>query len=258
MECPKCRMVQPNGGTECPRCGIVFEKYSARHRSFPERPAATDNDRGTVKTQDAPERDAAFLRNLLFSVDPDPNLLYVIGRVVVFLILVVWGLNFMLQPIGSGYAGRSFMHLINLPFHEAGHVLFRPFGQFIMMTGGSLMQVLVPLICLLAFLLRTRDTFAASVALWWLGESLIDLAPYINDARALKMILLGGVTGRDVQDYHDWEFILRKLGMLEYDHALAYTAKIIGSLLMLCTFVWGGFLLYRQIRNSLSSPGPGS
>jgi hypothetical protein len=251
-------MVQPDGGTECPRCGIVFEKYASRHRSFTERPAATDNSRDTVKTEDSPERDAASLRNLLFSVDPDPNLLYVIGRVVVFLILVGWGLKFMVQPITGGYAGRSFMHMVNLPFHEAGHVLFRPFGQFIMMTGGSLMQVLVPFVCLLVFLFRTRDTFAASVALWWMGESLIDLAPYINDARALKMILLGGVTGRDVQDYHDWEFILRKLGMLEYDHALAYAAKTIGSLFMLCTFAWGGFLLYRQIRNSLSSPGPGS
>jgi hypothetical protein len=31
-----------------------------------------------------------------------------------------------------GLAG-SFLHLINLVFHEAGHVLFAPFGSFMMM-----------------------------------------------------------------------------------------------------------------------------
>jgi len=56
------------------------------------------------------------------------------------------------------------------------------------------------------------------------------------------------------EKYHDWEFILRKLGLLEYDHALALAAQATGILLMLCTFAWGGFLLYRQIRNAFSSP----
>ncbi len=78
---------------------------------------------------------------------------------------------------------------------------------------------------------------------------MMDLAPYINDARELKLILLGGVTGRDVGDYHDWEFILREMGLLEYDHVLAKTAYSIGTLLMICTFVWGAFLLYKQFRN---------
>lgn len=111
------------------------------------------------------------------------------------------------------------------------------------------MQLLVPLVCLLSFLIKTRDAFAASVALWWLGESLMDLAPYINDARDLKLMLLGGVTGREVEDYHDWEFILRKLGLLECDHALANSAHVFGALFMTTTFISGGFLLYKQFRN---------
>jgi hypothetical protein len=32
--------------------------------------------------------------------------------------------------------------VINLPFHEAGHILFSPFGDFLMTLGGSLTQVL--------------------------------------------------------------------------------------------------------------------
>ena len=141
------------------------------------------------------------------------------------------------------------MHLINLPFHEAGHILFRMFGQFMMTAGGSVTQLLVPLICLLTFILKARDTFGASVSLWWMGESLIDLAPYINDARDLKLMLLGGVSGKDVDDYHDWEFILRKLGLLEYDHLLAKTSHVLGALLMICAVSWGGFLLAKQFRS---------
>ncbi len=189
-------------------------------------------------------------------MNPDGNALYVLGRAVLFLLVLAWGLKFIFAPMTGGYAGRSFMHLVNLPFHEAGHVLFRPFGQFMMMAGGSLMQVLVPVICFFAFLFKTRDTFAASVALWWSGESLIDLAPYINDARELKMMLLGGVTGRDVDDYHDWEFILRRLGLLEYDHALALIAQATGILLLVCALAWGGWLLYRQVRNAFFAPDP--
>ncbi len=77
----------------------------------------------------------------------------------------------------------------------------------------------------------------------------MDIAPYINDARALKLMLLGGVTGKEVDDFHDWEFILRKLGLLEYDHFLAVAAHITGIALMLCAFAWGGFLLFKQVRN---------
>jgi hypothetical protein len=192
---------------------------------------------------------ASFLKGLFLFVKPEINAFHFAGRVLFFFIIILWGLKFIFTPMESNYAGGSFMHLINLPFHEAGHLIFSPFGRFIGMLGGSLMQLLVPLICLFSFLIKTRDTFAASVSLWWLGESMMDLAPYINDARDLKLILLGGVTGRDVDDYHDWEFILRNLGLLQYDHVLASTAYFIGTLLMICTFLWGGFLLYRQFRN---------
>jgi hypothetical protein len=63
------------------------------------------------------------------------------------------------------------------------------------------------------------------------------------------LILLGGVAGRDVDDYHDWEYILHESGLLQYDHALAKTAHIIGIVLMIAAFAWGGSLLYKQFRN---------
>jgi hypothetical protein len=186
---------------------------------------------------------------VFFHADAEINVFYLIGRALVLLLIIVWGLKYIFSSLESNYSGSSFMHLINLPFHEAGHVIFRIFGQFMMTLGGSLTQCVVPLICLLTFLMKTRDPFAASISLWWLGENLIDLAPYINDARALKLMLLGGVTGRDVDDYHDWEFILRKLGLLEYDHLLAKAAHMVGAFMMICAFIWGAGVLLTQYRN---------
>ena len=249
MECPKCKFKQPEGRTECLKCGIIFDKYISKQKRHSNVISDTaSSEAGTDEETDSVSR-SSFFRELFLNVKPEDGYFSFAGRCFLYLVLVVWGLKFIFTPMESNYTGDSFMHLINLPFHEAGHIFFRIFGRFTAVLGGSLMQLLVPLVCLLTLLFKTRDTFGASVSLWWMGESMMDLAPYINDARDLKLLLLGGVTGRDVDDYHDWEFILRELGLLRYDHLLAKTAYFFGTVLMLVTFVWGGFLLYRQFKN---------
>jgi len=252
MRCPKCNFDQPDSGIECLKCRIVFAKYLSIQNQASDKSAVIPQLDSPNEVNHHSSRIRAHLKNLLFHINPEIGIYHLIGRVIVLLVIIVWGLKFIFSSIESNYSGISFMHLINLPFHEAGHILFRIFGQFMMTLGGSLTQCLVPLICLLAFLVKTRDPFAASVSLWWLGENLIDLAPYINDARALKLMLLGGVTGRDVEDYHDWEFILRKIGLLEYDHLIAKTAHVIGALFMICALLWGGSVLLSQYRNRYS------
>src|SRR5207247_9936208 len=102
--------------------------------------------------------------------------------------------------------------------------------------GGSLTQLLVPLLCAGAFLWQTRDRFGAAIALWWAGESLIDVAPYINDARALQLVLLGGRTGAHV-DGHDWEYLLNAIGLRPRDHAIASTVHAIGTLTMVAALL---------------------
>jgi hypothetical protein len=116
--------------------------------------------------------------------------------------------------------------------------------------GGTLGQLLIPLICLLVLLIKSRDPFGASVTLWWLGESLLDIAPYINDARRQELLLLGGVTGKEADyGYHDWEYILREAGLLRYDHLLAHLADKLGALLMLASLAWAGYILSRQYQS---------
>jgi hypothetical protein len=250
MNCPKCNFNQPEGNTECAGCGIVFNKYYAHQEPLLKDDHAVTSSvkEDTVKKSPAPDK-IHILKELFLYVKPEINPFYFGGRVLFFLVILIWGWKFIFTPMGSNYTGMSFMHMINLPFHEAGHIIFRPFGEFVSVLGGSMGQLLIPLICFLTFIIKTRDTFAASVSIWWLGESFMDLAPYINDARDLRLILLGGVTGRDVPGYHDWEYILIRLGWLEYDHTLAGMAYAAGIILMMLSFIWGGYLLFKQYKN---------
>ena len=172
------------------------------------------------------------------------------GRVVVFLVILVWGVKFMSSSIESNYAGKSFLHLINLPFHEAGHIIFRLFGSFMASLGGSLFQLLMPLICLATLLLKTRDAFGASVCLWWFGQNFFDLAPYINDARSGTLPLLGGNFGHSSPyGFHDWEYLLTESHLLQYDHFIARLAVTFGWVMMLLAFLWGGYVLFLQYRS---------
>ncbi|RLE18297.1 MAG: zinc ribbon domain-containing protein [Acidobacteria bacterium] len=246
--CPKCGLEQDGANTECIRCGVIFEKY----RAIPGR------SRGDASPSAGPEGrffSRENIKNLLFHVNREEGRAYLYSKGVLLLILFFWGFRFILAPIESNVTGNSFLHLINLPFHEAGHVVFRPFGRLITSMGGSLGQLLVPLICCLVLLIKTRDPFGGAVTFWWFGENFLDLAPYINDARSLALPLIGGNTGRTAPyGFHDWQFILTETGLLNYDHVLARGAWLVGTLVMLCAVFWGAFLLVRQFRSVKQLP----
>lgn len=166
------------------------------------------------------------------------------GVLLLALLWISWPLIF--SPIDywqGNAAARSFLHNINLPFHEFGHILFRPFGQFMHSLGGSLGQLLMPIICFYVLLWRTRDAFGAAVCLWWLGENFLDLVAYINDAKALTMPLMGGNEGRSSPyGFHDWEYILTESGSIHHAADFARIVHFLGSMLMIGALIWLIFL----------------
>ncbi len=241
MKCPKCGAEQPSD-TICERCGIVFEKYYKYHPRPGEAPLPVVHLRRT-------EADQQGISALLLPSPQKGDWPALIARTLLLVILTIWGLRLALSSVASNAVGESFLHLVNLPFHEFGHILFRPFGAFMTSLGGTLGQLLMPLICFSVLLISTRDPFGAAVALWWFGENLLDIAPYINDARAGQLPLLGGNTGHSSPyGFHDWEYILNESGLLHLDHALARTSHLLGALIMLSALVWGALLLYRHYR----------
>ena len=159
------------------------------------------------------------------------------------LLLSWWTVEFLARPMRQDVVGSSFLHLISIPFHEAGHLIFAPFGDLMTSLGGSLMQVLVPVVCGVAFLTTSPNPFGAAVMAWWAGENLIDVAMYIDDARSLSLVLLGGQTGAEVEG-HDWEHILQRLGLLHRDHQIAWTAHVAGAVIMIAAIVYGATLAF--------------
>jgi hypothetical protein len=100
----------------------------------------------------------------------------------------------------------AFVHLIDLVFHEAGHVIFGFLGQFMGVLGGSLNQMLIPAVCT-GYFLRQGRRAAAAVTLFWTGESLADVAIYVADGRDMALPLLAeGLV-------HDWNWILSQLSL---------------------------------------------
>jgi hypothetical protein len=243
MICPKCAYEQGDGTGECRRCGVIFAKV---HGDVDELYIPN-----AIQTSRTPSEAATQVNDKgekLLAVSADENRITLAGRAIIYIILLVWGGRLATSTIESNYVGESFLHLINLPFHEAGHIFFSPLGSFLQYLGGTLGQWLVPFIVLCAFLLK-GNPFGATVGLWWLGESFMDIAPYMNDARAGQLVLLGGVTGSEVEDYHDWEIILTKLGWLNYDHLIAKISFTLGVVLMLLSLVWGSLILLKQYKS---------
>jgi hypothetical protein len=186
--------------------------------------------------------EAPWLERLL-EPPGDSGILGIWLRAAFLAMLLSWTLAFLRRGMDAGYLMASFLHLVHLPFHEAGHVLLSPFGRFVSVLGGSAFQVAVPLACGAAFLLKNRDPYAAAVTLWW-GQSLMDLAPYVADARALRLPLLGGRTGAEVEG-HDWEYLLTALGLLEHDVVIGKLAFALGALTALGALGWGAAVLWR-------------
>ena len=171
------------------------------------------------------------------------------GVGLVVLIFLAWKVLAQGLSFRGGDDVLSFIHGIDLVFHEAGHVIFGFFGEFIAVVGGSLMQVLIPVIATAAFL-RTRQWASAAVTLFWTGQSVTDVAIYAADGRARALPLLAeGLI-------HDWHYILGRLGLLQSAEAVGRLIFVLGALTMLAALALLGLDALRCWNAPASSAEP--
>jgi hypothetical protein len=122
----------------------------------------------------------------------------------------------------------SFLDLVDLPIHETGHLLFRPFGEFMMVAGGSILQVVFPAVFVGYFVWHFKY-YSAAITLFWVGQSIINVYIYAADAEVMQIVLLGGLTGSE-GSFHDWNFMLDRLGLLESTKTISGIIRAVGTL----------------------------
>ena len=82
----------------------------------------------------------------------------------------------------------SFLDNVDLPIHETGHLLFRPFGEFMMVAGGSLFQVIFPIV-FVGYFIWQRSFYSAAIVALWVGQSILNVWVYASDAVVMQLVL---------------------------------------------------------------------
>ncbi len=132
-----------------------------------------------------------------------------------------------------------FVHLILLYIHEAGHLFFSVFGKTIGILGGSLNQILAPLVW---FIVAKREASSlSSVALFFTGVSVVDVSIYVKDAELLLLPLIGGLS----KAHHDWRNLLGGWGIIEWSFT-------IGEIMFWSGMLLAGVGLYGGIKNAIT------
>lgn len=154
--------------------------------------------------------------------------------------------SFYFFSVAGTPADWHFLDNIDLIIHEAGHVVFLPFGQFLDILGGSLFQILVPAVFVGYFALKNQ-WYAAFLLLFWVGENLINVSVYAGDSIVMQLPMLGGDSG-----IHDWNYVLTALGILRFTPVVASVIYMLGIFTILSAAVGSLFFANENLLRMLN------
>ena len=136
----------------------------------------------------------------------------------------------------------SFLDLVDLPIHETGHLLFRLFGEFMGIAGGSLFQVILPAVFVGYFVWR-EQYYSAAIVLFWVGQSILNVWVYAADAVVMRLVLTSGFTGSE-GSFHDWNYMLTQTGLIGSTKIVAGIIRSVGTLVIIAS---GVFSIYYSL-----------
>lgn len=153
-----------------------------------------------------------------------------------------------LYQAARGSGALLMIDVVFVPIHEGGHLLFRFFGEFLAVAGGTFLQLAVPLM-LAAFFVFQRQVPGTAFCMFFFFEQFLPIARYMADARAQDLPLLTVGDSDDV--IHDWAYLFGKFGVLDHDTQIAHAVRVLGWLGMVATLAW---FLWRGLRATASTP----
>lgn len=142
---------------------------------------------------------------------------------------IVFYLLFLLYA-ALDHSGFLFLDYVNLIIHEAGHFFFSWFGETIHILGGTLGELIVPLLCA-GYFLWQRETAGFAFSCFWFFENFLYIGTYMADARTAALPLLGS-------DESDWTILFGQWSLLAQDQKIGATTRILGWTGMLAAVSW--------------------
>jgi hypothetical protein len=123
-----------------------------------------------------------------------------------------------------------FLDHANLAFHEAGHPIFGLLGDTPGLYGGTLGQLVFPVVAIILFWSK-REATSFALGWVWLLENFHNIARYMADARVQVLPLVGGGD-------HDWANIFTRWGVLQSDTRIAGFVSLVGVIGILAVWLW--------------------
>jgi hypothetical protein len=246
--CPKCGHAplpaDQSLPAACPACGIVLAKFAAVPAHAPQADSGDETPEGS------------FLARWLLHVPAEVSKTNWYARGAILVAVTLYTFSFFRETdVKYGDLGGHLLWLLITPWHEAGHVVFRPFGQFMTIAGGTIMQHLFPIVLGLALLVKGRNPFGAALCFWLLGYSVIYTGWYMHDAGDPQGMMLSGKSSAE-DDGHDFVNLFAYFGAWWFDHATrvgVFVARI-GQAMMVAGLAWGAYMLWLQKSQFSDSP----
>ena len=134
----------------------------------------------------------------------------------------------------------------NLLFHEAGHPLVGVFSSRLEPYGGTIGQLVFPCVLAVSFW-RKGQALGVAAACIWFCENWFNIARYMADARKLELPLVGGGD-------HDWNTILTRWDLLQYDTRIAAALKFAGWIGIAAACAWVLWHAWQDRRHPAAQP----
>jgi hypothetical protein len=129
----------------------------------------------------------------------------------------------------------SFLDMVDLPIHETGHLVFRIFGEFMGIAGGTLFQLIVPAV-FVGYFVWQKSYYSAVIVMMWVGQSILNVWIYASDAVVMQLMLTSGMTGAE-GGFHDWNYMLDAMGLLNSTRTIAGIIRFAGTIVILASVV---------------------
>jgi hypothetical protein len=149
--------------------------------------------------------------------------------------------------LGNAILGGTLFHWFDgvfIPIHEGGHLLFRMFGEWIMVAGGTFLQLFVPF-ALAAYFALKRQVPGTAFCAFFFFEQFLPISIYMADARAQELPLITVGNSEDV--IHDWFYLFSHAGLLEHDTQIAGVFRFAGWVGMLAIVGWFAYRSTRKV-----------